>query len=57
MAANSGAYPLRQQRKRAARQFALRVFLLLALIVGVAYAAWFAPASRHAPKVEIEAVP
>lgn len=57
MATNSGAYPLRQQRRRAARQFALRVFLLLALIAGVAYAAWFAPHSHHAPKVEIETVP
>lgn len=57
MASASAAYPLRRQRQRKARNFALRVSLLLALIGGVAYAAWFAPWSRHAAPVKIEAAP
>ena len=57
MASPPAAYPLRQQRQRASRQFTLRVFLLLTLIGGVAYAAWFAPWSRHVANVRIEVAP
>lgn len=50
-------YPLRERRKRASRWFALRVCLLLALIGGVAYAAWFAPQARRPLPVQLEVKP
>lgn len=57
VASPKAANPIKQQRKRAARLYVLRVLFVLLLMGGVAYAAWFAPGSRHAPPVRVEAAP
>ena len=45
---------MQQRRKQAARWFLARVFFLLALMSGVAYAAWVAPWAKSARAVRIE---
>jgi cell division septal protein FtsQ len=45
--------PIKERRRLAARAFAWRVALLLFLMGGVAYAAWFAPWARPARSVEV----
>lgn len=49
--------PLRERRKRAARGFALRVVVLVGLIGGVAYAAWFSPWAKPVTSVPTEVRP
>lgn len=47
---------IRERRRRAARWFAVRVALLLVLIGGLAYSAWFAPWAKAPHPVRIENV-
>jgi cell division septal protein FtsQ len=47
-------HPLRERRRRAARWFLARVFVLLVLIGGVAYAAWFAPWARPVRHISVD---
>ena len=47
---------IRERRRRAARWFAARVCLLLALIGGLAYSAWLAPWAKTPHPVQIETV-
>ena len=46
--------PLKERRRRAARWFLFRVSLLLLLIGGIAYSAWFAPWARPVREIKME---
>jgi cell division septal protein FtsQ len=46
--------PLRERRRRAARQFLVRVCALLLLIGAIVYSAWFAPWARPVRQIPIE---
>lgn len=45
---------LQERRRREARQFVMKVLLLLALIGGVAYGAWLAPTVRQPGEALVE---
>ncbi|MCS6777128.1 MAG: hypothetical protein RMJ43_13250 [Chloroherpetonaceae bacterium] len=45
---------LQERRRREARQFVMKVLLLLTLIGGVAYGAWLAPAVREPEEARVE---
>ena len=47
---------IRERRRRATREYVLRVCLLLLLMGGVAYAAWFAPRAHPARSVEVHII-
>ncbi|HLK55314.1 MAG TPA: hypothetical protein VKU00_02040 [Chthonomonadaceae bacterium] len=46
--------PLRERRLRATRWYVLRVLLLLLLIGGLTYSAWFAPWAKLVQEVQVE---
>ena len=48
---------LRERRQRATRWYVLRVLLLLGLIGGLTYSAWFAPWAKPVREIRIETTP
>lgn len=60
--ASKGARRLRMdtpnvRRRTASRAFIVRVTLLIALIAGVAYFAWFSPWAKPVKSLKIESLP
>ncbi len=51
---NVSVTTLQQRRNSATRRHRARVVILMALIGGVSYAAWFAPWAKRAQTVQIE---
>jgi cell division septal protein FtsQ len=50
------AYPLRDKERRAQRAFYRRIALISLLMIGIAYAAWFAPWARPIRHVPVETI-
>ena len=45
------------QRRRSARAFGIVVFLLISLIIGLGYLAWFSPWARPIHTVKVDTIP
>ena len=45
---------IRERRKQASQWFNFRVFLLLAMIVGLGYSAWLSPWAKASGPVRVE---